>query len=370
MKKIPDSRVYNAIEFEQRHNGQMMKLYAGVIAADELVERYTIPEYKTGSDSGYQRPVYPSRLNQIAAYVLNKEGVMPTSVLANIRERATFRFTAPPVGELSIPTDQPFWMVDGQHRAKGLQRAKERKQPLPYTLPIVFTIGLSEEEEMNLFYVVNSTQKSVPTDLTLEIIRKRTVAKAKDASQQVTIGELRLLAAAEVARDLAIDKDSLWHEKVQMADEIKQYHKPIRLRAFARTLEPFLQSDWCENLVLARDNEALKSVVDAFWHGLYSLLPTAIDDPRNYSVQTPTGAWVFGWVLRDMARFAYKADDWSPEFFAKRLKDLEEWVDSETWHRERGHELTRAKGAGVARLIFEKVYPLYHSEPMFPSLAP
>ena len=56
MKNKSILNTYSALEFEQRHNGQMMKLYAGVISADELVNRYTIPEYKTGEDSGYQRP--------------------------------------------------------------------------------------------------------------------------------------------------------------------------------------------------------------------------------------------------------------------------------------------------------------------------
>lgn len=360
---------YSVIEFEQRHNGQMMKLYAGVISADELVERYHIPEYNTNSDTGYQRPVYPSRLGQIASYILNREGVMPTSILANIRQGAHFRFTTPPVGELSVPIDQLLEMVDGQHRAKALRLAKERKQPLPYTLPIVFTLGLNEEEEMNLFYIVNSTQKSVPTDLTAEIMRKRIDTKAQDGKAQITITELRRLASVQIARIVALNPQSVWFHKIQMADEVKQFQKPIRLATFAHTLEPFLSGDWAHNLVFARDAQSLSVVVENYWLGLRLLMPAAFDEPRLYSVQSPTGAWVFGWVLRDMVRLADKANDWSPEFFADQLKSLAEWVDSQTWHREYGDDLARAKGSGVARLIFEKIYPLYRPTNLATGLA-
>jgi DGQHR domain-containing protein len=250
-------------------------------------------------------------------------------------------------------------MVDGQHRAKGLQAAKQLKQPLPYSLPVVFTLGLNEEEEMNLFYVVNSTQKSVPTDLTAEIMRKRIDAKAKDGKAHITISELRRAASTQIARALALSPKSVWYDKIQMADEIKQYQKPIRLATFAHSLEPYLAGDWAHNMVFAREIQPLADVVEAYWEGLRLLMPAAFDEPRVYTVQSPTGAWVFGWVLRDMVRLADKASNWAPEFFADQLRCLSEWVDSQTWHREYGDDLTRARGSGVARLIFEKIYPLY-----------
>lgn len=349
---------YTVLEFEQRHNGNLIKLYNGIIKADDLVNRFIIPEYKTGTDTGYQRPAYPSRLSHIAAYILNKEGVMPTSLLANIRNGANYKSLGNGVGVLLVPEGEPLWMVDGQHRTKGLKIAKERKQPLPYDLPIVFSVGLTQEEEMDLFYVVNNTQKSVPTDLTFEIMRHR-IGKKADIGAPVQVSELRREASVEIARSLAMDSQSVWFERMQMADEIKQYQKPLRLATFCKTLDSFLSTDAAYNLVLSRDHKTLSTMVDSYWKGIGLLAPAAISDPKHFSIQGPTAAWVFGWVLKDFARIADKADNWSPEFFADKLRVLEEWVDSDTWHKETGIDLTRAKGSGVARLIFEKVHEKY-----------
>lgn len=352
---------FQALEFEQRHLGKAIKLYNGVIDADVLVEHFHIPEFKSGADTGYQRPAYPSRLVNIATYVLGKEGVMPTAILVNVRQNAVFQSSnGGALGTLTIPKSELLYVVDGQHRAKGLRIAKERKQPLQYELPIVFTLGLTEEEEMNLFFIVNSTQKSVPTDLNFEIMRKRIDRKASSIDGgSVTIPELRRFASVEIARTLVMDGKSVWFEKCQMADEMKQYQKPVRLATFAKSLDSFLSADVAHTAVLARDTDSLAEMVEGFWGGIKILAPAAIDDPEKYAIQGPTAVWVFGWVLRDLARSADRADDWSPKFWSQALRPLGIWVDSQTWHRKEGVELARAKGSGVARVIFEKVRELY-----------
>jgi hypothetical protein len=71
----------------------------------------------------------------------------------------------------SLPPQTGAVLVDGQHRFYGLQTERERlraKDPLAmlgYDVPVVFSLGLSRDEEMDLFFGVNGKAKSVPTDL-------------------------------------------------------------------------------------------------------------------------------------------------------------------------------------------------------------
>jgi DGQHR domain-containing protein len=354
---------YNVIRFEQRHDGKPLHLYAGVISADELIDRHFVPVFDSMTRQGYQRPVYPSRLNSIASYVINKQGLMPTSVLVNIREGAEFHPNPrnPDFGKVIIDKNARFSMVDGQHRTKGMQQARLRQEPLPYSIPIVFAIGMSEFDEMRLFYVVNHEQKSVPTDLTLELMAKQT-AKTAEEGGNVKVTQLRSEAATTIARTLAKDDESVWCDRIQLADEVRQTHKPIRFATFANSLGPFLSGDWATSYVISRNTPALTKVVFAYWQGLNELMPEAFADPKNYTIQWPTGTWAFGFALRDMVRKADRANDWSIEFFADELKVLERWVESSAWHIQHGDPMTRVKGRGMARLIFEQMQPLLTQE--------
>jgi DGQHR domain-containing protein len=345
----------NVLEFSQLHDGKPITLYAGVISAADLVERYVIPVWDSEKETGYQRPAYESRVRKIASYVITNQGLMPTSILVNVRSGSQYE-AQNGHGVLTIPDGRTLTIIDGQHRAKGLEVAKERKQPLPYAVPVVFALGLNAYDEMRLFEVVNSTQKSVPTDLVAELLRIQTKTTA-DRGGHVTDVQLRQEASVNIVRSLA-ERPGPWFGKIQMADEVKT-DKPIRLATLARTLEAFLSGDWASNRVKTRDHKMLTKAVASYWNGLEKLMPAAFSDAKSYSVQGPTGAWVFGWVLKDMARLADKANDWSPEFFERQLQDLDQWVDSETWNRRTGDDLTRAKGRGIARILFEHVYRCY-----------
>jgi DGQHR domain-containing protein len=287
---------------------------------------------------------------------------MPTSVLVNIRNNATYEPGANGLGTIDFADEEPLWIVDGQHRIGGLRRARERQQPLPYQLPVVFTLGLDIRGEMELFYVVNHEQKNVPTDLTFEILRRHVEKLAEQGDARLSLSQLRHLAAVQIVRILANDPMSVWFGQVQMADEIRAPDKPIRLATLAKSLRDFLSGDWAHNLVLARDHNPLVKAVGAYWQALQMLMPVGFADAKTYSVQSPTAAYAFGWVLRDMARLADKQNDWSPTFFASQLQVLDKWVEAGTWHKAAGDPLTRAKGAGVARLIFEQMVPLYRMD--------
>jgi uncharacterized protein (DUF1015 family) len=74
--------------------------------------------------------------------------------------------------------DERIYVVDGQHRIEALMRLY-LKRDVPdekwgdFRLSITFMLGATELEEMEQFYVVNSTAKSVRTDLAYDLLKQR-----------------------------------------------------------------------------------------------------------------------------------------------------------------------------------------------------
>ena len=66
------------------------------------------------------------------------------------------------------PADVRLWVVDGQHRLHGLERALKKdkaKWLADYPLPVVIVEGIDAYEEMRYFHVINTRHKGVPTDV-------------------------------------------------------------------------------------------------------------------------------------------------------------------------------------------------------------
>ena len=76
-----------------------------------------------------------------------------------------------------------------------------------------------------------------------------------------------------------------------------------------------------------------------YWLVIDEMMPEAAADIVGYALHRPLGAYVFHDVLPDFIDEARNAGgDFSPEFFRKKLADLQEWVLSEAWNAGEGAE--------------------------------
>ena len=152
----------------------------GFIPAGVLIpDGYVIPYYDTRSKHGYQRPPQGPRINQLASDLRKDRTDLPTAVLLNIRNREAREAASGSELQLSrlahLASPAKFYVVDGQHRVLALAKLMEEDPETwaHFMIPFVCLLGASEEEEMNQFYIVNSTAKSVKTDLALALLRRR-----------------------------------------------------------------------------------------------------------------------------------------------------------------------------------------------------
>lgn len=115
---------------------------------------------------GFQRRLDERRANEIANYIDEDRGSIPTAVILSAQEEADLERNIPNK-TISFKKDKrAFLIIDGQHRVWGFIKAKKNKN---LRIPVVIYEGLSRVEEAQLFIDINRNQKEVPRELILDV---------------------------------------------------------------------------------------------------------------------------------------------------------------------------------------------------------
>lgn len=115
-------------------------------------------------EKGFQRTLNETRAKDIARYLDELKGTIPSALIVSAQDNARFAFD-PKKKEISFFTNPSSFMVlDGQHRLFGLIKSTKR-----HLIPVIIFNKLNTAEEVNLFIDINTTQKGVPTTLLLDI---------------------------------------------------------------------------------------------------------------------------------------------------------------------------------------------------------
>src|SRR3989338_4934720 len=151
------SLILPAIKFKQNRT----PLYIAVVPVSKL-EHFSVDWWDTKSvvrRRGYQRKPDDKRIKSIAKYFERKEAIMPVAGFINVRENGRIKYDDRK-RELIIPDGTNVWVVDMQHRLKGLVKAREDGLISDnFSFPIVITEGLDQAREAAQFYVINTKSK-------------------------------------------------------------------------------------------------------------------------------------------------------------------------------------------------------------------
>lgn len=344
-----------ALRFRQKRPD--VNLYTTAVPLSGLLGRFQTDTYASANPRGYQRPVTPSRLRQLSAYLRSEEGMLPTSVLFCIRQPQRARFEpssgANGSGEMGILTVDPeitLWVVDGQHRLYGLERALTRdkaKWLADYRLPVVIVEGIDAYEEMRYFHVINTRQKGVPTD----VVDRHLLAmrEAEGAALLEREGEKNYARARATRLTDALNNgpDSPWQGMIRMPGERLLPQHTMRQHSMVTSLEPVVNDTLVKRL---SDDEAEKLLLN-YWNAARERWLSAFESPKEYVIQKPLGAGALHQVFPDVIELCRASDDFSS---AKMFDVLSEVGRSAGfWHTVRGHHLVRQSGARYTRALAE-----------------
>lgn len=150
----------NAIECAQNDKSFIIT----VMNSNILKQMCFVSRKKEDTIKGFQRLLNTKRAKDIAAYLDNVKGIIPSAIIVSAQDNTKLRFDKQNSKVSFETTKDGLLVIDGQHRLYGLIEAKGE-----YEIPVVIFNNLKSSEEVKLFIDINTTQKGVPTALILDI---------------------------------------------------------------------------------------------------------------------------------------------------------------------------------------------------------
>lgn len=292
------------------------KVVSGSIEIKHLARAAKIPYRDPYRKTGYQRKPQETRVNRFAHDIRKKNADVPTSILVNVRngwsieENYENNFV-----EIKIDDDQNIYIVDGQHRFLAFCKLYNENPELwgNRKLQFVMMLGASEEEEMEQFYVVNTTAKSVRTDLALDLLKQRAENDPDVLLSLTEKGQDWKIKAQAVVEQLN-SKSHIWESRIRMANQEKG-DTIIPAASFVSSLKSIFTSS-----PLMKKLDAVQSagLIDTYWRGIRQALRDPFDgDSNHYALQKGVGVTAMHEILplvieavRSSSGSVYEPDDY------------------------------------------------------------
>lgn len=296
-----------------------MDLVVGALTAGQIAEHHVIARRDSRTKTGYQREVSPSRVNQLMKALRNERVDLPTSILINLREFEVDRHLRSEGGQLYLvlgPGDQ-LHVVDGQHRVESLRRLVE-EDPARWTgfkIPFVAMLGTPEMGEVKQFYVVNSTAKSVRTDLALDLLKQRAEQEHGLMEDLIETGQVWKVKCQELAELLR--ETEVWRHRIRFPGDAPGA-TTIRSTGIVNSLRPLVTTAYFG----AHSSENQIRMLVGYWRGIKQVIPEIFDDPGDYVMQKSTGVMVMHTLLVNVIEYLRSAglSVIEPDGYAKALE--------------------------------------------------
>ena len=356
-------------------------LYLGAMRVKELLESCIIDTWDPAklhdiAQQGYQREVNEAHVARIAGWLTKDvEPFMPNGALLSAREDeyGVLPFkkigeTGPVLlGQLTIPKGRQLFIVDYQHRWQGLRRAVEdgnRVALLDHMIPVTIMSNARRYDEMIQFYLINSKQKRIDTDLALALVQ--TLAGETEMAQlENLVGREKRyrIRATRLTFKLALSTTGPWSGRIKLPHDVPQPESVLSMKSFADSLQPLLSS---RSPVHELPDGKLLDAITNYWRAIDALMPDALKSPRDYSIQKTPGVFSMHIVAaKTVLKLCRKKDDYSLPTMKQYLAvanwnvvgDPTRYMQSDFW-RSRG-QVKQYGGSGghrsLATLIREKI---------------
>jgi DGQHR domain-containing protein len=276
-----------------RHPKDHVPQAVGVIGAGALVDRYEVPQRDHRRKAGYQRPVSQTRVNKLAADLRDGHVDLPTAVLLNIRA-ASDSLLEKVTNTTGIfhPNGHQLFVVDGQHRLAALAKLVEEdpERWSDYEVSFVCMIGATELEEMRQFYVVNSTAKSVRTDLALDLLKQQAEANPQLMASLIEKGEDWKVEGQTITEALA--QTRLWRGRIRFPGD-PTAETTIGSAGIVSSLKQLLSTPYFGQI----STENKVKILEAYWSGIEQVIPDAFREPTEYAIQKSGGVMIMHALL-------------------------------------------------------------------------
>lgn len=326
--------------------------YLCLIKAKEILSDCEVDVFDAANrPKGYQRRPQSERARRFSDYLVKCKGSFDSTCFLNVRDAKEISFINKKklseylkLGTLEI--NKSLFIVDGQHRIKGLEFALKDGFKKDFLVPVLITVGKKQADEALSFLVINRTAKGIRADLTDELIYN-TIKETKLTPElknvlgltiQRSIGQFALT----VVKKINEDSDSFWFGKIirpnepKSAREIEDIEKTVTQRVFLQALSDAIKS--CSTLKRAANTGEIDLVttwLKNYWQAIARICPKASSSKhwKKYSLLKRLGVMVmnqlFGRILDDAGQ------DHTVEEMSKSLRKMT-LLNDENWNSKDG----------------------------------
>lgn len=142
------------------------QFYTLTMPSEVLAATCVVSTRKEDPEEGFQRELDEKRAYDIARYIDEELGTIPSSIVLSAQEAADLKIVGRGKTLEFKKVPGAFLILDGQHRVWGFSKAKTSLR-----VPVVIYNGLTRRDETRLFIDINTKQKPVPSQLLLDIKR-------------------------------------------------------------------------------------------------------------------------------------------------------------------------------------------------------
>lgn len=281
----------------------------GITKAKNILKKSNIDEWSQANPQGYQREISRARAREFGRFISNK-GISPNAVLLNIRDVDMNTIKKVGESEYNIPEEVRLWIVDGQHRLKGLEIIGENEPNLlELEIPVVImdlkgdTPEDARYKEAVQFLIINRTQKGVRADLAERILLQ--VAEMEGTEQVIRNISNQVLPSS-------LSRDMMWKPRAVCLSDLlnKRQDSPLRGKiklpntrsrgttvsqvSVVSSLKQILQTAPLMDL----SDDILASVIINFWKAIKELCPEPFEEieetyrANDYVLLKTTGIFV------------------------------------------------------------------------------
>jgi DGQHR domain-containing protein len=322
-------------------NGPLnVDLYLTTLSAKDLIDetRAKVDRWSPENPDGYQRPLTRARKSQVKDYLLEEEGLFPTSILLNCRGNVEFEEKGEGgFGLLRIPKESlPLYIVDGQHRIEGLKYTiiQGFGEFLDYPLPVVIMNQKDKTLEVSMFYKINKRQRGVPVDIAERNIQRLLEHPGlKGGLEQEKLSELKAAQYLEILDYLNNEPTSPWYKRIQMPGEPKK-DKWIRQSIFAKALAKMIIMN---STLLIEPKDKLKTFLLNYWKVLRDLYPNALGErAEDYVLVRSQGVRAFTYLAGAIYMKCKEKGSFSQDTIKEFLSKIKDTIDEEAFSYENG----------------------------------
>lgn len=342
----------NVVEGQTLTSG--VRTLVGSIPLNELSGRVFTPWRDARTKDGYQRKPAMARIAKLMAEIRKNKVDIPTAILLNASD-VTWRkslIETEELGFFKFDLDNykgKLSIVDGQHRVLALKELFEEEPDRygTFKLQFVMMLGATQVQELEQFYIVNSTAKSVKTDLALDLLKQRANLDGSVMNYLIESGQDWKVRGQDLTERL-VDRSEIWSKKIRLANEPK-LGTIIPSSSYVVSLQNFLTYPYIQNF----DTDTQYRLIETYWKAVRDAMPEPFDKPEDYTLLKGIGVWAMHEIFPAVIEVVRSKGEslFEKKNYAAVLEPMFDKLDGENVRAElvKGHEfwLTAPKGGAA-----------------------